>query len=60
MEGATTIISSATSAVTALATSLFDVVTAAVGNASMMELVGIGIAFTILGYALSLVPRFRG
>lgn len=60
MEGATTIISSATSAVTALATSLFDVVTAAVSNASMMELVGIGVAFTILGYALSLVPRFRG
>lgn len=60
MEGATTIIASATSGVTALATSVFEVVTSAVGNASMVELIGLGIAFAVLGYGISLLPRFRG
>ena len=60
MEGATTIISSAASGVTALATSVFEVVTSAVSNASMVELIGLGIAFAVLGYGISLLPRFRG
>lgn len=58
-EGAT-IITAAASAVTSLATSVFNVVTAAVGNASMVELIGLGIGFVVLGYGLSLLPRFRG
>lgn len=60
MEGATTIVSAAASGVTALATSVFNVVTSAVQNASMVELIGLGIGFAILGYGLSLLPRFRG
>lgn len=55
-----TIITSAASAVTQLAKSVFEVVTSAVGNASMIELIGLGIAFTVLGYGISLLPRFRG
>ena len=57
---ATTIIGSATSAVTSLATSIFEVVTKAVGNASKVELIGLGIAFVVLGYGISLLPRFIG
>lgn len=59
MENAT-IVSTVTSSVTSLATSIFNVVTSAVGNASMLELIGLGIAFAVLGYGLSLLPRFRG
>ena len=55
-----TITSSVTGAVTALSTSIFGVVTAAVANSSMIELIGLGIAFAVLGYGISLLPRFRG
>lgn len=61
MEGAaTTIVGAATNGVSALATSIFEVVTSAVGNASMLELIGLGIGFAILGFGISLLPRFRG
>lgn len=60
MEGATTLLTSAGEGITALARGIFDVVTAAVGNASMVELIGLGIAFAVVGYGISLLPRFRG
>lgn len=56
----TSLLTSAASGITALAQGVFDVVTAAVGNASMVELIGLGIAFAVLGYGISLLPRFRG
>lgn len=60
MENSVTILSSAASGVTTLAKGIFDVVTAAVSNASMIELIGLGIAFAVVGYGISLLPRFRG
>ena len=60
MENSVTILSSAASGVTALAKGIFDVVTAAVSNASMIELIGLGVAFAVVGYGISLLPRFRG
>lgn len=60
MEGATTILTSAGAGITALAKGIFDVVTQAVGNSSMVELIGLGIAFAVVGYGISLLPRFRG
>lgn len=45
--------------VTGIMTALGSVVSGVFGNANLAALVGLGIAFAIVGLGLSLVPRFR-
>lgn len=57
MEGAVSILGGVGDAVTTLSGSLFDVITSAAQNNVMVQVIGIGIAFTLLGWAIGLVKR---
>ncbi len=62
MEGVTimsTLMSAVTSAVTGITTALGSVVTAVFANESLLALIGLGIAFAVVGMAIALIPRFR-
>ncbi|MBR5227692.1 MAG: hypothetical protein IKV94_03550 [Clostridia bacterium] len=60
MEGAATLVSSITEGVTTLSTGIFNVVTSAFENTNMLTMIGIAIAFGLVGYGLSLIPKLRG
>lgn len=55
----TTLLEAVTSAVTGIATSLGSVVTAVFANEALLALIGLGIAFAVVGMAIALIPRFR-
>lgn len=57
MEGAISILGGVADSVTTLAGSLFDVVTSAAQHNVMVQIIGIGIGFKLLGWAIGLVKR---
>lgn len=62
MEGVSimsTLLEAVTSAVTGITTALGSVVTAVFANESLLALIGLGIAFAVVGMAIALIPRFR-
>ena len=48
-----------TSAVTGIITAIGSVVTAVFANEGLLALIGLGIAFAVVGMAIALIPRFR-
>lgn len=48
-----------TTAVTGLISALGSVVTAVFANEGLLALIGLGIAFAVVGMAIALIPRFR-
>lgn len=57
MEGAVSILGGVADAVSTLSGSLFDVVTSAAQNTVMVQIIGVAIGFTLLGWAIGLVKR---
>ena len=57
MEGTVSILGGVGDAVSTLTTSLFEVITSAAQNNVMVQIIGIGVAFTLLGWAIGLVKR---
>ena len=55
----TSVLSSVTECITTLSDAVFSVVSAAFGNANFMALIGLGIAFSVLAWGISLIPRYR-